>query len=287
MAEPIPAKCGYVHVEDKPFYWEFYGTGERDAVCLLNGVAMSTRSWFPSLPLVLDEYDVILYDYWGQGNSFSEDVPYSIPRFCDALTLVVNELGISRFHIMGISYGGFIALDYARLYQERLHTMTLSGILLTHERLFEMYRDLSMRLYETGQMELYAHYLYEKIFGETFVRRVGAQLAVMCQKMVERYTPLRHCLIRLTAAQDRLFADLDQNLTGYCAIRVPTLIMAGAEDRTIPPWVQKKICSILPNTRYEAIPDSGHVVYLEKPALFFGALKAFAKARSLDFVMPA
>ena len=94
---------------------------------------------------------MILFDYWGQGNSFSEDVPYSIPRFCDALTKIVDTLAIQRFHLMGISYGEFVALDYARLYQERLHTLTISDILPLNEELFEMYEELSLLFYRSGR----------------------------------------------------------------------------------------------------------------------------------------
>jgi len=283
MPEITPDRSGYVQVEERPFYWEYFGKGDREAVCLLNGVAMSTRSWYSFLPLLQPDYDAILYDYWGQGNSFSEDVPYSIPRFCDALTMIVDTLGIWKFHLMGISYCGFVALDYARLYQQRLHTLTLSGILLTHEELFEMYEEISLLFYRTGQMELYAYYLYEKIFGETFVKKIGPKLAEMRQKLIDRYQTRAHCLVQLTLAQDQLFADLDGNLPGYQSIQTPTLIMAGAQDRTIPPWVQKKITGILPHTRFEAVEDSGHVVYLEKPEIFFGNLKKFAQVKRLSF----
>ncbi|HWQ03221.1 MAG TPA: alpha/beta fold hydrolase, partial [Candidatus Nitrosotenuis sp.] len=225
-----------------------FGTGGREVVCLLNGVAMSTRSWYPFVPLLTGERDVLLFDYWGQGKSFSEDVPYSIPRFADALAMILDELGVPLIHLMGISYGGFVALDFARQCPQRLHTLTLSGILLTHEALFEMYEELSLRFYRSGQIELYAWYLYEKIFGETFLRQVGAKLDSMRQKLVERYRDKAYCLIQLTLAQDQLFADLDANLDAYRAIPTPTLIIAGADDRTIPWRVQKKLCDILPNT---------------------------------------
>lgn len=264
-------------------YWELFGEGQREVVCLLNGVAMSTRAWYSFLPQILPEYDVLLFDYWGQGNSFSEDVAYSIPSFCDGLRDILNEIGAAKIHLMGISYGGFVALDFARLYGERLFTLTLSGILLTHEELFEMYEDLSLRFYRSGQMELYSYYLYEKIFGEGFVRKIGPQLDEMRQRLADRYANKAHCLIQLTLAQDRLFADLDRNLSGYRAIQTPTLIMAGAEDRTIPPHVQRKICGILPFARFELIANSGHVVYLEQTARFFETLRKFLRAKSLHF----
>jgi len=60
-------------------------------------------------------------------------VPYSIPSLCHGLAAVADELRIRHLHLIGISYGGFIGLDFARLYQERLYTLTLAGILLSHE----------------------------------------------------------------------------------------------------------------------------------------------------------
>jgi pimeloyl-ACP methyl ester carboxylesterase len=283
MNELHPHRSGYVAPDGRPIYWELFGAGEREVVCLLNGVAMSTRSWYPFVPRLSDDYDVLLFDYWGQGNSFSEDVPYSIPRFCDGLAMILDELRRPRIHLMGISYGGFVALDFARLYPQRLHTLTLSGILLTHEALFEMYEELSLQFYRRGEIELYAAYLYEKIFGESFVRAIGPKLGEMRQKLVERYRDRLHCLTRLTLAQDQLFAVLDSNLAGYRRIETPALILAGAEDRTIPWWVQKKLCDILPHTRFELVADSGHVVYLEKADYFFAMLKRFAAAKSLEF----
>lgn len=199
MPEVAADRSGYVCVEDRNVYWEYFGRGHREAICLLNGVAMSTRSWYAFVPQLQPEYDVILFDYWGQGNSFSEDAPYSIPCFCDALTKIVDTLSIQRFHLMGISYGGFVGLDYARRYQERLHTLTISGILLTREELFEMYEELSLLFYRSGQMELYAYYLYEKIFGESFVRKIGPRLPEMRQKLIERYQERAHCLVQLNS----------------------------------------------------------------------------------------
>ena len=78
----------------------------------------------------------------------------------------------------------------------------------------------------------------------------------------------------------RLFAELDANLPGYRAIRTPTLILAGEHDRVIPPHVQRKIGSILPDARFEVLPDAGHVVYLERPSEFFPRLRGFISGAS-------
>ena len=275
-----PQRSGFVEVDGKKLYWEFIGDGKRETVCLLNGLAMSTHSWYAFLPRFADKFDVLLFDYWGQGASFSDDEPYSIPAFCHGLARIADELKIARLHLMGISYGGFVGLDFARLYQERLHTLTLSGILLSQEALFQMYEDISLKFYRSGQMELYAWYLYEKIFGERFVNVIGPQLPVMRQKLVERYGERAYCLERLTLAQHDLLAALDANLPGYRAVKTPTLVLAAEYDRVVHPHVQEKICRVLANAQLEVIPDSGHAVHLEAPDVFFGRMMEFMTAKA-------
>ena len=206
MAEEIiPLRCGHLELGDQKIWWEYHGQGNRETVCLLNGLAMHTRAWYGFLPLLTESYDVILYDYQGQGQSSKDDIPYLIPEFARYLCLIMDELGLSKIHLMGISYGGFIGLDFARLYQERLHTLMLSGILLSHEKLFSMYQDISLRFYRGSEesFELYTHYMYEKIFGEGFVSTLtDEKLGAMRQRFYDRYLDHRHCLIRLTEAQN-------------------------------------------------------------------------------------
>jgi len=123
----------------------------------------------------------------------------------------------------------------------------------------------------------------EKIFGERFAREYRDRLEPMGVRFHERYQDRRHCLIRLTEAQNPCFADLDRNLPAYRAIGTPVLVMAGAEDRAIPPWVQQKLTGILPSVRFEAVAACGHVVYLEQSDLLFANVITFARTRRTDF----
>lgn len=285
MAELAPDREGFLEVGGNRIRWEYVGKGDKEAVCLMNGLAMHTRAWFGVLPRLLDAHDVVLYDYLGQGQSSSPDEPYSIPEFAGYLPKVLDVLGIEKVHAVGVSYGGFVAAEAARLFPERLHTLTLSGILLSHEELFSMYQEISLRFYRGGPevFELYTHYMYEKIFGEAFVAAMKANLPALRARFHDRYRDQTHALIRLTLAQDPFFEALDGNLAGYAAFPGPVLVVPGAEDRTIPPQVQRKLLSVFRDARWEPIEGSGHVVYLEKPDAFFGVLRRFLQAKSTAF----
>jgi pimeloyl-ACP methyl ester carboxylesterase len=281
MSDVRPTRCGHLPVDGLDIFWEYVGERRAAPVCLLNGLAMHTKAWYPFLDRLVPDSDVLLFDYPGQGESTSVDLPVTMPQLAGILHRLADHLALPALHVVGVSYGGFVAVEFARLFQERLLTLTLSGFLLSHEALFDMYQALSLRFYRGGPdaFELYTHYMYEKIFGEAFVAAVGPEkLEAMRQRFHDRYAQRVHSLVRLTEAQDPFFAALDANMPAYRAIAAPTLVMPGADDRAIPAAVQRKICDILPNARWSPIANSGHVVYLEQPEAFWPALRGFTGA---------
>lgn len=283
-----PDHSGYLPINDgaRRIYWEYFGQGDREVVVMLNGVAMSTRGWYRNLPELQPAYDVLLYDYLGQGRSSQEDEPYAIDAFAEYLVRIMDMLGIERIHPVGVSYGGFIAAELGRLFQDRLHTLTLSGILLTRETQFQMYQDLSLKFYTSPDpaFEIYTHYMYEKIFGEAFLRRIyGDKLERMRQGFFADYHGKEYCLIRLTEAQNPFFARIDADPDLYRGIRTPMLLLTGDQDRAIPPWQQAKLLGILPNARQIILPGSGHMTYMERSDLFWPAVRRLFAEKSVEW----
>lgn len=279
---PQPDRAERIEADEHTLYFELFGDGTREVVCLLNGLAMQTPAWHGFLPRLRPDYDVLLWDYPGQGQSSTVDVPYHLDRIAGYLVNILDRIGVERIHLVGISYGGFVALEFARQFQQRLLTLNVSGILLSHETLFDMYEDLSLRFYAGGPdaFELYTRYMYEKIFGETFVASIGSErLEKMRRSFYDRYKDRTQALVRLTKAQDRFFAELESRRAEYEGIETPALVLAGEDDRVISAKVQSKITSILPKSRFEVIPDTGHVLYIERPDVYFGKLREFFASR--------
>jgi len=285
---PTPDRSGYKQIENgtRQIYWEYFGQGEGEVVVMLNGVAMATPGWYRNLSELQPDYDVLLYDYLGQGKSSQEDEPYYINRFADYLIDIMDELGIERIHAVGVSYGGFIAAELGRLHQDRLHTLTLSGILLTRETQFQMYQDLSLLFYRSPDpaFEIYTHFMYEKIFGEAFATMIyGDKMERMRGGFYQAYHGKAYCLLHLTEAQNPFFENIDHDPDAYRLILTPTLLLTGEQDRAIPPWQQGKLLDILPNSRQIMLPGSGHMTYMERPDIFWPAVRSFFAAKSIDF----
>ena len=80
-----PSKTGVIKVDNdtRQIYCEYFGDGEKEVVVFLNGLAMLTKSWYRTVPFLHPDYDILLYDYFGQGSSSQEDEPYYISKFAD------------------------------------------------------------------------------------------------------------------------------------------------------------------------------------------------------------
>ena len=281
MSDPLPDEDGFLEDGPHRVHFERHGTGGAETFVLFNGLAMHTKAWYGFLPRLRPEFDVVLFDYLGQGESSDAEGDFLIPDLARHLAAILDRLGVARVHAMGISYGGFVAAEFARLFPGRLHTLTLSGIHLSHETLFSTYQEVSLAFYAGGEplFDLYTRYLYEKIFGESFATRAAEKLPHMRRGFHDRFRGRIGSLVKLTLAQDPFFASLDANLPGYRAIGAPALVLAGDEDRAIPPRAQRKIAGLLPSCRYEEIPGAGHVAYLEEPELFWDRVVRFARAK--------
>jgi 3-oxoadipate enol-lactonase len=269
---------GMVRVEGHQYYWERHGVTERPTLVFLNGMASSTASWIKYLPFISDACDVILYDYLGQGKSDAPDVPYKIGQFADALDAILEANKVDKAWLVGVSYGGFVALEMMRLHADKVRGLFLSGVLLERARLFEMYLDLSLRWYRELPFEIYPDYLYEKMFSEKYVRdhRDAVEAA---KHHIAGFRDRIYLLVRLMDAQRDWLLTVDEHRSEYKGKSIPAFVLAGVQDRLIPPWFQETAASALGAT-FETVPECAHSVYLEQTELFFERLRTFAGAPS-------
>jgi pimeloyl-ACP methyl ester carboxylesterase len=96
--------------------------GRGPAVVLLHGGFMDRRSWDRVVPELSKSYRVVRYDIRPFGESTAPKEPYFVP---DDLLRLLNHLKIDRAHLVGHSFGGGVALDFALAHPTRVATLTL------------------------------------------------------------------------------------------------------------------------------------------------------------------
>ncbi len=101
----------------------------RDAVLFHHGIGASAALWAGWLPQLVDRYRVVVFDMRGYGRSHipAADFKWSLDLMVEDLFAVAAAAGLSRFHLVGESIGGTVALAAALARPERLATLTVSN----------------------------------------------------------------------------------------------------------------------------------------------------------------
>ncbi|UCG51198.1 MAG: alpha/beta hydrolase [Candidatus Latescibacterota bacterium] len=106
---------GIVPVENGEIYFEVMGEGE--TIVLAHGGMLDHRMWDDQFELFARDFRVVRYDARGHGLSRS---PYGARRDFEDLRVLLDHLGISRTHLIGLSLGGRIAIDFALEHPDRV-----------------------------------------------------------------------------------------------------------------------------------------------------------------------
>lgn len=117
------SRSGHVEVDRGELFYVSDGDGP-PIVLVHGGPFLDHRMWNPQLALQ-DDYTVIRYDLRGYGRSSQPTGPY---RHCDDLVALIGGLGYSSAHIVGLSFGGTIAIDTALAYPDAVDGLVLTAV---------------------------------------------------------------------------------------------------------------------------------------------------------------
>ncbi len=277
MGNLEPSHSGFSEHNKVKIYYEYYGDKDRPAILLMNGVAMEASSWQQFIPALLERYDVLIWDYRGQGKSTSDDKPYSITEYADYLKSIIDTLQLEpRFvNPVGVSFGSFVATEFIRKYPESVNKAILSGAILTDELTYHYQSQLARKILTLNQMEIWVDSLYTQLFSSEFLKRIEPYIPRMKEALFERYKDRKKALWNLLEAEDSYIKQTTELAAEYANTQVPILLIAGEYDMLTPPFVQKKICSLFPNVSYKEIPACGHLTFMEKAREFLDLMADF------------
>ena len=120
-AQAIDVKSGYAEVNGTRLYYEMAGEGE--PIVMIHGLGWDTRSWDNQFAEFAKQYKVIRYDMRGFGKSdMPTDQPYA---HADDLKALLDYLKIDAAHVLGHSFGGEIAINFALAYPKATRSLVL------------------------------------------------------------------------------------------------------------------------------------------------------------------
>lgn len=244
-----------------------------DYLVVLNGIMMSVASWKPFYNVFNENHRVIYIDFVDQGLSSRMTENYTQELQVEVVEAVLSHLEVESCCMMGISYGGEVAIQYVLKYPNRVSRLVLAN---TASRTSPWLRDIGYGWNEVGEQAdgkayyyiaipvVYSTQFYEKKLD--WMRNREKTLMPLFNDKVIMATFKR--LVDSAENYDAS-AQLDQ-------ITCPTLIISAVDDVLTPVHEQRLMSQKIKNSDWVVIQDCGHGSMYEKPNLFATLVTGFA-----------
>ncbi len=245
--------------------FEESGIGDETPIVFLHGVGSDKSAWRPQLEYFGRERRAIAFDYPGYGDSDPAPEGTSRDDYAATILSAMRELGVERAHICGLSLGGVVAISLNAQAPERCASLILADTFAEHP-------DGSAIL-ERSRAGLEMTNLRQMADGRVDVLLAQPADPALRSEVVEtmaRIDPAAY----LIGAEAVWLADQRDRAE---AIRAPTLVLCGAEDKIAPPALALALTKLIPGAQHETIEHAGHLSNLEKADEFNTLVRAFIR----------
>jgi pimeloyl-ACP methyl ester carboxylesterase len=248
---------------------EYDVRGRGPVVLFLHAFPLGLVMWEAQVQALEARCRVVRFDARGFGASAVGDGPLSMERIADDAAALLDHLGLGSAAVVGCSMGGYAAFAMVRRHADRVRALVLQDTRAgaDSEEGRRSRAVLAERVLEEGA-RVAAEAFVPKLLGET-TQRERPELAERLRAITLANPPrgIANALLGLGAR-----ADSTPTLR---EIRVPTLVVCGAEDVLTPPSESQAMQKAIAGARLEIVPSAGHLANLENPEAYNQALTAF------------
>jgi len=237
------------------FYYEEHGKGKK-TIIFVNGLAMFAQTWIRQIEYFKKEYRVIVYDQRCQGRSAKESSSFHYSLLIDDLKLLMEHLKVEKAAIIGVSYGSFVAKEFAVRYPALCEKLVLLAPLrqadFGYRRIWENWHNLLQK----GQFDDFCNIILQQSYSRDFFNGMEKTFFTIRDEMKKYYT-CQDIILLLESFNP------DTDLQNYNKITVPSLIIGAKQDYLHNCRDAAQIASEIAGSRLVLI-DSGHAVMIEQ-----------------------
>jgi proline iminopeptidase len=273
------------------------GSNPRLKVLLLHGGPAMTHEYFEAFDSFFPGQGIEYYYYDQLGSAYSDqpndDELWTIPRFVDEVEQVRRALGLDRsdFCLLGHSWGGMLAMEYALAHQDNLKCLIISNMMDSIPAYNAYARDVLMPAMDRAQLRLvqqleashrtedprYMQTLVPMHYEQHFLRRPFANWPEPVLRSINHANQHVYTLMQGPSelgASGRL-VDWDRSADLHL-INVPTLVIGARYDTMDPNWMHA-MANRLPRGQYLYCPQGSHMAMYDDQECYFAGVIRFLR----------
>lgn len=244
--------------------------GDGPPLVLIMGTGLDHRCWDRQVEEYRRSFDCVRFDNRGTGRTESAERDISMRLLAEDAASLMDELGIEKAHVSGLSMGSCIAQELALSRPDLVETLQLHGTWgRAHgyaARKFAAQVQILKSFELREAYEINVLWFLTPDFMSRHPRRVDSQI-----EAIVRAAPSREDLVRLYTA------NLEHDaLDRLHKITAPTLVTVGTFDLALPPMYAREVADAIPGSELVLFEGGGHLHNMEDPEEF--------NAVTLDFL---
>lgn len=248
----------FADINGTRLHYEVAGVG--DPLVLIHAATLDLRMWDDQVMPFARHYQVIRYDMRGYGQSALPTTASHAPA--DDLMALLHHLGLTQAHILGLSLGGGVAIDFALTYPEATDTLIVVDTGLRgfpRKESGAMWSQVQSAAMTAGIEAAKCHWLAAPLFAPAME---NPQVALRLKQMVTDYSGWHWVNNETKPPSDTLPSE---QLDG---INHPTLIIVGERDLPDFQAMAEFMVQHIPNAAKVVLSGVGHMSNIEDPARF-------------------
>ncbi len=253
----------------------FIRAGSGPALLLLHGLGCDHTTWLPVIDQLAKRYTVIAPDLLGHGQSAKPRADYSVGGYANGMRDLLTLLDIDRVTVVGHSFGGGVAMQFAYQFPERTERMMLVASGGLGPEVSPALRAITTPGYHQAMGLLTTPGIrHIGMAGLRALSRTGWKTTRDLNEVADIYDTFRDPHAR-AAIRHVVRAVIDWNgqiVTmadrAYLTEEMPIGVVWGRDDQVIPVRHASNAAALAPKARVEVIPNAGHFPHKDHPQRF-------------------
>jgi 3-oxoadipate enol-lactonase len=261
-------------VNGQQLYYEVHGEAAPPMLCVM-GLGSDISGWRLQVPAWSKRHRTVVFDNRDVGRSSYAEAEYEVPDMAADTIALADELGLQRFHLVGISLGGAIAQEVALAHGDRVLTLTLIVSYARGGRWARERARLELISAESMSDEELLDQMLVLTLSERLFERTDQMALAREQIMAYPYPQRREGFVR--QVQAGAAHEARERLAG---LSLPVHVIGAEQDVLVPIWKSRELAEVIPGARLSVIEGSAHAVNVERPGTLNELVLSFLSEHS-------